>query len=455
MSGLAVSAERRVEELIDSSPMRLSQWRAIGLCSIVAMLDGFDLQVMSFVAPIVSERFDFGPEVVGYLLSAALAGLMLGSFVASPFSDRFGRKPVIIAACLLMGTFSFLTAFAADATEFIAFRFLTGLGLGAALPNIQTLTSEIVPKRRRALLMTLMFLGFPAGAIFGGLGSTHIIAEFGWESLFVIGGVLPFFTAVLLFFCMDESFRWLASKKPNSTALLEFMEISRVSASNAKPSFLPEEPSQNLEPIAEHPLGANARVLTFFLWLLFFSNLMLLYTLLTWLPSLMARLGESLDFAIHAAVVFNIGGAAGGMFLAWLMDRMGGVVALTSAYVLAIMLLLIVAMLGLDGSTLMVGIFILGIPVAGTPFGVSALAASLYAPPVRGRGVGWALAVGRLGAVIGPSVAGYLLLYISVWELVLTAIIPVLLCLGSIVLLSCELRSVNSGRSRSSRSRIL
>lgn len=424
-----------IEYLINRRPMRLSQWRALGLCSIVAMLDGFDLQVMSFVAPVISERYGFSSEVMGTLLAAALAGLMIGSLLASPLSDRWGRKPVIIAACVLMGLFSLLTAFAESAVQFLTLRFLTGLGLGAALPNVQTLTAEIVPQNRRALLMTLMFLGFPFGAIVGGIGSAPLISAWGWQAPFVAGGVLPLIVAIFLMFSLNESIRWLARHRPNDPQLADFVgedtkEPVPAGLEEARPM-----PGSFNEPITDHPLGCAGRSLTLSLWLLFFANLMLLYTLLTWLPSLVSRLGQSLEASIHAAVAFNIGGAFGGLILAWLMDRIGGVRALTAAYGLALILLPLVAILKLDGPLLLLGILILGIPVAGTPFGVSALAASLYATPVRGRGVGWALAIGRLGAVIGPMLAGYVLGFLAVWEFVMASTILVVLCLGAIVIL--------------------
>jgi AAHS family 4-hydroxybenzoate transporter-like MFS transporter len=428
------SAAKLVADGIDCRPMGAMQWRTLALCALVAMIDGFDLQVISFVAPVVARSYAIGSEMMGAILAAALAGLMVGAMLSSPISDRRGRKPTIILSCLLMGIFSLATVTADSAWDFLLYRFLTGVGLGGVLPNIQTMTAEMVPGRKRALMMTIMFLGFPMGAIIGGLASSHLIESLGWQSVFIAGGVIPLLLVPLLLLAMPESLRWLAEKQPDHKLVSRYL-AGATSRHRYADDLVLSAPAKEAAAVAGHPLAKPHLLVTCALWLLFFANLMLLYTMLTWLPSLMEQVGLSLAHAIRATVLFNLGGAVGGLILAWSMDRIGATRALMVAYLAGIVLLPALAFMQLEGPALLVAILIVGAPVAGTPFGISALAASIYATSVRARGLGWSLAVGRTGAVIGPLAAGFALNHVDPWDFIYLATLPCILCLFALLVL--------------------
>ena len=157
-----------IDELLDSNPIGSLQWRVVVLCFVLAVIDGFDAQIIAYVAPLLIEQFALSPAVMGQLYSSALFGLMAGALIGSPVADRIGRKPVIILSAAVMGLFALLTATAGSTFELFLYRFLTGLGLGGVMPTINILTAEFAPARRRALLMTTMFVGFPIGIMAGG-----------------------------------------------------------------------------------------------------------------------------------------------------------------------------------------------------------------------------------------------------------------------------------------------
>ena len=438
-----------VGDLIDSSPIGSLQWRTVALCALVAIIDGFDTQAIAFVAPILTDQFDIADAAMGTVFSAALFGLMLGAFGFSALSDRVGRKPVIILSCAIMGSFALLTATATTANEFIAYRFLTGLGLGGAMPNINAITAEMVPVRRRAFLMTLMFIGFPLGAVFGGLASTQLIAAFGWQSVFVMGGLIPLLLCLVLALSLPESFRWLSASKPQDPRLRDFV---RTLAGSAEPAFPEPQSTGRSQPgtaernsVAQLFVDGNTPK-TLLLWVVFFSNLLLMYAVLTWLPTIMRNSGQSLDQAILSTVLFNLGGAIGGVLLALAVDRFGAIRMLTHAYlVTAILVAAIGATLGGGLGLTLSLIFFAGMGVIGSQFGLNALTAGSYSTSARATGLGWALAVGRTGSIVGPIVIGVFLLGIPLATLFYYATVPALVCVAALIALAWVVRRSSSG----------
>ncbi|MCP6002378.1 MFS transporter, partial [Klebsiella pneumoniae] len=170
-------------------------------------MDGFDTAIIGFIASDLVQEWGVEKSALGPVMSAALVGLAVGALTAGPLADRIGRKKVLIMSIVVFGGFSLLTAFATSLNQLTLLRFLTGLGLGAAMPNAATLMSEYAPERRRALLVNLMFVGFPMGSSLGGFLSAWMIPHYGWQSVLVLGGVMPLLLAVALIFLLPESVR--------------------------------------------------------------------------------------------------------------------------------------------------------------------------------------------------------------------------------------------------------
>lgn len=403
-----------VASLIDDAPISKFQWKVVFLCFLIALLDGFDTQAIAFVAPVLSEKFEIAPADMGQVFAAGLAGLMVGAFVFSPLADRIGRKNVILISVALFGGFALLTVFADSQRSLIIYRFLTGLGLGGAMPNINTLTAEYAPARRRAFLMTAMFVGFPLGAIFGGVISAQIILAYGWQSVFILGGVTPLLLLPVLYFQLPESVRFLAACRGPMTARRksQIASILKRIISDFTPArddsyVLPDQSSAG---VSVFRLFSDGRGFgTLLLWAIFFINLLILYALVNWLPTVLRDAGLPLERAIIATVILNLGGVLGGLSFAWGIDRAGPIKILVPAYLFAAIFVALIglAKVGIVGTLAI--IFIAGFCVIGAQLGMNAVASNYYPTSVRSTGLGWALAVGRLGSIVGPLIVGALL----------------------------------------------
>ena len=202
-----------IQAFINEHPFTRYQWMILALCFITVAMDGFDTAIIGFIASDLVQEWGVEKSALGPVMSAALVGLAVGALTAGPLADRIGRKKVLIMSIVVFGGFSLLTAFATSLNQLTLLRFLTGLGLGAAMPNAATLMSEYAPERRRALLVNLMFVGFPMGSSLGGFLSAWMIPHYGWQSVLVLGGVMPLLLAVALIFLLPESVRYLVVKQ--------------------------------------------------------------------------------------------------------------------------------------------------------------------------------------------------------------------------------------------------
>src|SRR6476469_7839275 len=199
-----------VAEFIDRQPVGGFQIRLLLTCAAVLFLDGFDTQAIGYVAPALAKEWGLTRAALGPVFSAGLFGLMIGALLFGPLADRVGRKKIIIFSTLAFGLGALVTAFVHDVNALLAVRFLTGLGLGGAMPNAIAMTSEFNPRRRRATMVMIMFCGFSVGAALGGLLAAALIPQFGWRSVFIVGGLAPLLLVPILVLKLPESVRFLA-----------------------------------------------------------------------------------------------------------------------------------------------------------------------------------------------------------------------------------------------------
>jgi AAHS family 4-hydroxybenzoate transporter-like MFS transporter len=344
------------------------------------------------------------------VFGAGLLGLTVGALAFGPMADRYGRKPVIIASTLIFGVFALLTPMIHSMNALMAMRFLTGVGLGGAMPNIIALTSEYSPKAKRATLVTLMFCGFPLGAVLGGLVSAQLMSRFGWPSVFYLGGVLPLLLLPFLVTWLPESIRFLVARNDRPErplAILRRLDPAGGYGDGMR-CTLPEQSSEG-SPISQ--LFTDGRALgTSLLWVVFFCNLLILYFLINWLPAVLQQAGLPIERAIIATVVLNAGGIVGGLTLGRLVDTRQPFGILTVAYAAAAVL---VAGIGFASAVsvpvLMLSIFAVGFFVIGSQYCINALAANYYPTALRSTGVGWALGIGRIGSILGPVIGGIMI----------------------------------------------
>lgn len=385
-----------------------TQMRVTLLCAIIAMLDGFDTQIIAYVAPRIADGWGVARASFGPVFAAGPVGLAIGAFVLGPLADKVGRRAVIILSTGIFGLFALLTALAQTIDHLLLLRFLTGIGLGAAMPNIIALTGEFAPPRHRATLITLMFSGLPLGSTIGGFVANWLMARHDWPAVFIVGGVLPLLLVPILW-------RWL----PESPAVAE-----RAPATAAHGS------------VAGLFRQGRAR-LTMLLWLIYFTNLLAMYFLVNWLPTLLQQAGLPLDMAIISTAILNLGGAAGGVALGLLIDRLTPLRVLGWSYAVAIVAIAGLALAGTDLALLLAAAGIAGFTIVGAQTGCHVVTSLSYPAEVRATAIGWALGIGRIGAIIGPLVGGTLLA--GGWsprDMILTAIVPTLVALGAVGVLA-------------------
>jgi MFS transporter, AAHS family, 4-hydroxybenzoate transporter len=342
------------------------------------------------------------------VFSAALAGLALGAFGLGLLADRVGRKAVLIGATACFGVFTICTALAPSFGVLLALRFLAGLGLGGAMPSFISLTSEYSPRRRRAVIVALLWAGFPLGGFVGGLLASWIIPAFGWHSVFWVGGVLPLLICVVLVFALPESIGYLVADGAPAEQISSLLrKVFPAASMPDDATFVLNEERASGVPVVQ--LFAMGRAVgTIMLWISFFIALMMLVTNSAWAPTLLKREGIGLREASLAMAAFNLGSVIATSFAGWLIVRAGASVILPVVMIgsAASMALIGYAAPSVGAVILLQGLF--GVFMGGGSSGLIALAAIYYPTAIRSTGVGWAMGMGRVGSFTGPLVVGSL-----------------------------------------------
>lgn len=427
------SAQLNPIQFFDQQKFGLQQFIVIALCLLVNMLDGFDITAMAVVASDVSIEMNIPDHQLGLVFSFSLAGMMLGAMFLASLSDVFGRRKVILYALLIVGVSVVATAYVNSIALLIVLRFISGLGAGAMLASQATLASEYSSERFRALAVAVVTAGYPLGAMFTGVVGGYLVPEFGWRSMFLAGGVVTLILWLIACLLLPESLQFLLNKKPNNALQKINAILKRFSAEPI--SSLPANDEQVSKGVIANILSLldpAYRVKTITLWVSFMFAVFTLYYFLSWLPKSLINEGFDAEFGRQAFILFNLGGVVG-IFLLGALAARWKLSRVVSLFFLCAALLMFSFSLF---STEKVGILILvtgiGLLMQGGFVGLYALPAKLYASDIRSTGVGWAIGLGRLGAVFGPAVAGYLIASgISIeMNFAIFAIPVVLACLG-------------------------
>ncbi len=397
-----------IADFIDHQPVGRFQIRLLLICAAVLFVDGFDTQAIGYVAPALVQDWNLPRAALGPVFSAGLFGLMIGALVFGPLADRLGRKKIILFSTVAFGLGTLATAFAGDSTTLLGLRFLTGLGLGGAMPNAVALTSEFSPQRRRATMVMAMFCGFSVGAALGGLIAAALIPQWGWRSVFVVGGLVPLLGAPLLALNLPESVRFLALTKgmeQRVTKLLATAFPDRPIGSGVR--FAVTETRLPGLPVA-HLFGARRAGVTALLWVVFFMSLLDLYFLSNWLPTILNGLGASVSLSAVVGAMLQVGGVVGTLVLGRFIDRFS-FRALALTFLVAAFAVTAIGYSGRSIGFATLAIFCAGFCIVGGQIAANALAATYYPTGLRSTGVGWALGIGRIGSIVGPLIGGELL----------------------------------------------
>jgi AAHS family 4-hydroxybenzoate transporter-like MFS transporter len=403
------SSTINVTELIDLRPLTELQIRVVILCGLTIFLDGIDTIVIGLVAPSIAASIGTSVSSFGPVFGIGQAGILLGVLCFGPLGDRFGRKRLVIGSALLFAVFTLLTAWTTSFDELLAFRFLTGLGLGGVAPNAVALTSEFAPKRLRAAFVSLLWASLPLGGVMIGLLSSVLITRWGWQSLFYIGSIVPFLLVIVLIFALPESVSFLLTRglDPENVRQIVHKIAPEIPASPDIRYVVNEEKLPGAP--MKHLFTEGRAALTLLLWVPFFTSFMILIFVTSWIPTLLRAGGLSIAQAGFAIALNSLASFFGSGMVGRLMDRFGTYGVLIPAFILAS---IATGLLGYSTASFAIVAMVIslsGFFAGASQAGVIALAAVTYPVAIRSTGVGWAMAIGRLGAVVGPILGGIFL----------------------------------------------
>lgn len=392
-----------------TGPMSMRQWLAIAVCVLLNVLDGFDLLVMAFTAPAVAGEWQLSGAQLGLVLSSAPVGMAVGSLVVAPGADRVGRRKVILGCLVLSSSGMGLSILSHSVVQLASTRLLTGIGIGGILAASSVIASEYANRRWRGLAVSLNGAGYAIGASASGIVAVTVQSSSGWRSTFAWGAIG---TALLV----PVVLRWL----PES---LEFLQMRRspgtLNRLNAQLAAMGEPPLASLPPLDRTPSERWSQVrrilcpawrrATLLLWVGFFVVMFIFYFVVSWTPKLLAEVGMSTSEGITGGVFLNLGGVLGATLFGLLASRFAPrSVIIGYMAVAAPALAVVVHAVPVVWLTFSLG-WLIGMLVNGCISGMYALATWLYPSEIRATGVGWAIGVGRAGAIMAPLVGGHLL----------------------------------------------
>lgn len=439
-----------LDQALERPRLSLFSISALLLCAAITMVDGYDIQAAAMAAPFVVAAWSLSPQIVGLVLAASIVGIALGSMVLAPLADRVGRRPMILLSLFFTGVLTLAAAAAADAVSLIALRFLAGLGLGGAMPNLVVMSLEYAPRRMRTIAVALIGTGYPLGAAVGGAFAGRLGTMHGWPAIFLLGGAATLAIAVLGALFLPESPYFLA-QRPDQGAKLRRL-LRRIN-----PSLPGEETwtvSQLDRPLRTAPLsalfGSERRLGTALFWVTYFSNMALLYFFISWLPSLFTYHGFPIESAINASATFNAGAVIGAVVMAAIIDRLPTAPVLGPAYLGAGIVVILLGFVGSASIGFFAAVFLAGVLIAGSQLCLAAKVGQYYPSEMRATGLGFANGVGRLGAVVAPAIGGVLIAAMPDMQktFMFTAILAFAACAAILII---DLSSIGRSRAQTGR----
>lgn len=454
-------------QIIDDSRLGPYQLLVIALCGLCLVMDGFDVQAMGYVAPVVIHEWGIAKETLSPVFGAGLFGMLIGSLVFSALADKIGRRPVLIFATLCFAMCMMATGTSHSITELIGFRFAAGLGLGCIMPNAMALAGEYSPRRLRVTLMMIVSCGFTLGGVVGGLITAWLIPHFGWRSVFYVGGALPFILGIVMWVGLPESIQFLVAREGRDDRVRR--NLKRVIPGLALPDNavfrLVETPAGVTDGTSDQPIPAltvaktaglpfidlfrdGRATVTALLWIVNFANLLDMYFLSNWLPTVMHEAGFSVSTSVLAGTMLWTGGVIGTLLLGRIIDRLGFANVLAGTFVIAICAVAAVgnSVVIATGGAVFAAIFFAGLSIMGGQPALNALAATYYPTSLRSTGIGWSLGMGRVGSVIGPVLGGSLMhLQWSTSSLFLAAAVPACVSLAGVIGIGFATRRAGRG----------
>ena len=398
-----------IADMLATSTVGPLQRRVFLLCGLCLIIDGFDVQAMGYVAPAVLADWKIPGPQLGPVFAAANFGVLIGSLVFSPLADKIGRRPVLVGATLFFSVMTLATAYAQNIDQLFWLRLIAGIGMGCIIPNATALVGEFSPAAKRVTLMMTITVGFTAGAALGGFVAAWMIPNFGWRSVFIFGGLVPLVIGLTMIVGLPESLQFLAVQRRRMDTLAKWLtKLDPRLKVDASTQYVANEESRSGVPVV-HLFRDGRGLVTILLWVINFMNLLNLYSLANWLPTVVNSMGYPTQTAVLVGTILQVGGTIGTFGLAWMITRGGFIPMLIGTFAVATVSIALIGTPGISLAFLFVIVFVAGWCVVGGQPGINAFAATFYPTYLRSTGVGFGLGVGRIGAIVGPLIGGRLM----------------------------------------------
>jgi MFS transporter, AAHS family, 4-hydroxybenzoate transporter len=400
---MAVAALSATEAALETQRFGGLQLRVAILCTLVQMCDGYDLNSIAWAVPSLIHVWHLPPPAFTVAFLWSSVGIMVGALCAGPIGDRFGRRPLVLASLTIFGLASLLSAGAGSLGVLSLLRFFTGVGIGGAFASAAALAGDYAPHRLRATLIMATFTGAPLGGFIGGQAVALLLGQSGWPVIFIMGGVFPLLLVVVLALWLPESPRFLAARQilsPRNAALLKRLDIA-----SAEAGVVETAPGNPVWMV----FGRGYALQTGLLWIIYFCSLLDLFLFVYWLPTVLNLIGMSPAQAVFASSLRELGAIFVVLYLGLAIDRIGPERALALHYAAGAVFIAVIALVALPFAILGIIIFLAGMTTIGSQTGLNGACGKLYPARMRTSGLGWALGIGRLGAIVAPILGGYLL----------------------------------------------
>ena len=404
----SASTANNAEHYIDADTFSRFQILAVSLCGLINIFDGFDALAIAYTAPAISAEWSLSPGALGIVFSAGYLGMAIGALTLGTLSDHIGRRKMILFSLAALTLTMGLTATAGSIATLLTYRFGSGLAIGAMLASITAITAEYSPDSKRNFMICIVQSTYAIGATLGGLLSAFLIEDYGWRAVFGVGAALNGCLFILIYFLLPESLAFYLNKRPDRG--LERANAIIAKLGSTQLTAWPERSAQE---------GSSGGIKTLFqkdtrkwsllLWLATFSAMFGTYFLMSWIPKIVVDAGVSLEKAIWVGMSINAGGLVGILWLGYRSATSGLRFMITAFMAMAGSLMIVFGFLGNEVSVLMVVAVAMGFFGQAGFIGLYSVAARLYPTQVRATGIGWAIGLGRVGAIIGPSIAGVLI----------------------------------------------
>lgn len=403
---MAATAGSAIEHALENQLLGSVQIRVVAICGLIQMCDGFDVNSIGWSVPSLTHVWHLPPSAFALAFLWSNIGVMAGALLAGPIGDRFGRKPLLMLSVTLFGIASLASAQAPSLAFLAGTRFVTGMGIAGGFAGTVALTGDYTPQRLRAMMIMLTFTGAPLGGFVGGLIVSLLLHQgFGWQSIYILGGVFPLVLLVITTLWLPESPRFLAARAtlaPRQHALLQRLAIAHAPGETHVVDLARGNPIRLL-------FGEGYALQTILLWIIFFCSLLDLFLFIFWLPEVLHLIGMTPAQAVFATSLYPLGGILAVLYLGFAIDRLGVRRSLAVHFAVGILFISMIALVAMPYLALLAVVLMSGMTVLGSQTGLNAACGKLYPARMRVSGYGFATGVGRLGGIAAAPLGGFLL----------------------------------------------